>query len=132
MARIRGQGGIPYLPHPYAAGKGGGGRMADELAVLVDVVEVFNARLHPGSLNAPARELADRHGKLRGAGSDAHTLGELGSAYVDVPAHPNSPAAFLAALESAEVGGRTVSNMVHLASTWAKLRKRLPGAPDGR
>jgi dephospho-CoA kinase len=67
VARIRAQGGIPYLPHPYAAGKGGGGRMADELAALVDVVEVFNARLHPGRLNAPAQALAARHGKLRGS-----------------------------------------------------------------
>lgn len=131
VARIRAQGGIPYLPHPYAAGKGGGGRMADELAALVDVVEVFNARLHPGRLNAPARDLAARHHKLRGAGSDAHTVGELGGAFVDVSAHDNRPEAFLRALASAEVGGRTASNLVHLASTWAKVRKRLPGAPDG-
>jgi dephospho-CoA kinase len=131
VARIRAQGGIPYLPHPYAAGKGGGGRMADELAALVDVVEVFNARLHPGRLNAPAEELAARHGRLRGAGSDAHTLGELGGAFVDVPAHPNRPDALLSALAFAAVGGRTSSSLVHLASTWAKVRKRLPGAPDG-
>ncbi|MCG6987503.1 MAG: dephospho-CoA kinase [Gemmatimonadetes bacterium] len=131
VARIRAQGGIPYLPHPYAAGKGGGGRMADELAALVDVVEVFNARLHPGRLNAPAEALAARHGKLRGAGSDAHTLGELGGAFVDVPVHPNRPDALLSALPLAAVGGRTASSLVHLASTWAKVRKRLPGAPDG-
>jgi dephospho-CoA kinase len=127
VARIRAQGGVPYLPHPYAAGKGGGGRMADELAALVDVVEVFNARLHPGRLNAPAVELAKRHGKLRGAGSDAHTLHELGGAFVELPAHANRPEAFLRALASAEVGGRTASNLVHLASTWAKIRKHLPG-----
>lgn len=131
VALIRAQGGIPYLPHPYAAGKGGGGRMADALAELVDVVEVFNARLHPGRLNAPAEELARRHGRLRSAGSDAHTLGELGGAFVDVPAHANTPGALLEALASAEVGGRTASNLVHLASTWAKVRKRLPGARRG-
>jgi dephospho-CoA kinase len=131
VARIRAQGGIPYLPHPYAAGKGGGGRMADELAALVDVVEVFNARLHPGRLNSSAEELATRHGRLRGAGSDAHTLGELGGAFVDVPVHPNRPDALLGALAFATVGGRTASSLVHLASTWAKVRKRLPGAPDG-
>jgi dephospho-CoA kinase len=131
ISLIREQGGIPYLPHPYAAGKGGGGRMAEELAALVDVVEVFNARLHPGRLNAPAEDLARRHGRLRGAGSDAHTLGELGGAFVDVEDHPNRPDALLRALASAEVGGRTASNLVHLASTWAKLRKRLPGAATG-
>lgn len=128
IQRIRDQGGIPYLPHPYAGGKGGGGKYAEELAPLVDVVEVFNARLHPGRLNAPAEDLARRHGKLRGAGSDAHTLGELGGAWLEVPRHANEPAALLEALASARTGGKTSSNLVHLASTWAKVRKKLPGA----
>jgi dephospho-CoA kinase len=126
--RIREQGGIPYLPHPYAGGKGGGGRLADELAPRVDVVEVFNARLHPGRLNAPAEDLARRHGRLRGAGSDAHTLRELGGASVTAPRHANKPEALLRALRSGRVEGRTASHLVHLASTWAKLRKRLPGS----
>lgn len=128
IERIREQGGIPYLPHPYAGGKGGGGKLADALAPLVDIVEVFNARVHPGRLNAPAEELAARHGKLRGAGSDAHTLHELGGASVTVPVHANEPGAFLEAMTSAVVDGRTSSNLVHLASTWAKVRKKLPGA----
>jgi dephospho-CoA kinase len=127
IERVRAQGGIPYLPHPYAAGKGGGGRFAEELAPLVDVVEVFNARLHPGRLNALAEELARRHGRLRSAGSDAHTLRELGGARVSVPAHPNRPGALLRALAHGQVGGHTASNLVHLASTWAKVRRRLPG-----
>ncbi len=132
VERIREQGGVPYLPHPYAGGKGGGGRYAEELAPLMDVVEVFNARLHPGRLNAPALDLAERHGSLHGAGSDAHTLGELGGAWVEVLPHANEPADFLRAMSSAHVHGRTASNLVHLASTWAKLRKRLPGGSYSR
>jgi dephospho-CoA kinase len=127
VERIRDQGGIAYLPHPYAAGKGGRGRYADELRALVDVVEVFNGRLHPGRLNLPAEELASRHGCLRGAGSDAHTLFEIGSVSVQVPSHPNRPEALLRALASGRIEGRTNSSLVHLASTWAKVRKRLPG-----
>jgi len=91
-------------------------------------VEVFNARLHPGRLNAPAGALAQRHGRLRGAGSDAHTLGEVGGARVVVPVHANRAEALLRALAGGEPSGTTSSNLVHLASTWAKLRKRLPGA----
>jgi dephospho-CoA kinase len=127
--RIRAQGGIPYLPHPYARGKGGSGRWAEELAPLVDVVEVFNARLHPGRLNAPAAELARRHDKLVGAGSDAHTLGEVAGAWVEVPAHTNTAAGLRGALTHARAEGRTASNLVHLASTWAKVRRRLFGRP---
>ena len=123
---VREQGGVSYLPHPYARGKGGGGRFAEALAPLVDVVEVFNARLHPGRLNAPAADLAERHDRLRGAGSDAHTLAEVAGAWVELPRHPNEPAALLEALRSGRVHGVTAPNRVHLASTWAKVRKRLP------
>ncbi len=128
IERIRDQGGIPYLPHPYAGGKGGGGRMADTLAPLCDVVEVFNARLHKPRQNELAEELAGRHGRLRGVGSDAHTLGELGRAFVQLPAHPNRPEALLAALDGGLTVGNASSHLVHLASTWAKVRKKLPGA----
>ncbi len=123
---VREQGGIVYLPHAYASGKGGSGRYAEELAPLVDVVEVFNARLHPGRLNEPAEELAVRWGKARGAGSDAHTVGEVAGGFVEVPDHPNEPAALLEALAGARVRGVTTPWSVHLASTWAKVRKRLP------
>jgi dephospho-CoA kinase len=124
--RIKEQGGIAYLPHPYAGGKGGGGRLAEELAPLCDVVEVFNARLHAPRLNRLAEELAVRHGKLKGAGSDAHTLGELGNAFVETRPHANRPEALLAALTRARLGGSTAPRAVHLASTWAKVRKSLP------
>lgn len=128
IARIREQGGIAYLPHPYAGGKGGGGRLADELAPLCDVIEGFNARLHTPSLNARAEELASRYGKLVGAGSDAHTVEEVGNAFVELPAHSNRADALLRALAGpARWGGTAASRWVHLASTWAKARKKLPG-----
>lgn len=127
--RVKDQGGLVYLPHPYARGKGGSGRYAEELAPLVDIVEVFNARLHPGHLNGPGEDLADRWSKLRGAGSDAHMLGEVAGAWVEVEEHPNEPLALLAALEHAQVRGVTTPWVVHLASTWAKVRKVLPRAP---
>lgn len=131
IERIRGQGGIPYLPHPYAGGKGGGGKYAELLGPLCDVIEVHNARLHGARDNERADELAARLGKLRGAGSDAHSIGELGNAFVTLPQHPNTPEALLGALRSAECGGREASRLVHLHSTWAKVAKKLPGARRG-
>jgi hypothetical protein len=129
IARIHGQGGIAYLPHPYAPGKGGGGRRADELASLCDVVEVFNARLHDPSLNRHAEVLAAKHGKPGGAGSDAHTVGEIGNAFVELAPHANRPDALLGALSGpSRVGGTSASRLVHLASTWAKVRKKVAGA----
>ena len=128
--RVRDQGGLVYLPHPYARGKGGSGRYAEELAPMVDIIEVFNARLHPGNLNHPGEELAARWSKPRGAGSDAHMLGEVAGAWVEVDQHPNEPAALLAVLEHAHIRGVTTPWVAHLASTWAKVRKRFPGAPN--
>jgi dephospho-CoA kinase len=129
IERIRAQGGIPYLPHPYAGGKGGGGKHAERLGSLCDVVEIFNARLHDRSMNDRARELADRLGKLRSAGSDAHTVGEVGNAFVRVPRHENRADALRAALAHSAIGGEEAPRRVHLASTWAKVRKKLPRTP---
>ncbi|MFW6199014.1 MAG: PHP-associated domain-containing protein [Gemmatimonadota bacterium] len=126
--RIREQGGIVYLPHPFAPGKGGSGELAESLVGLLDVVEVFNSRLHRATLNQRAGEFARRHGLPGGGGSDAHSPGEVGRAFVDVPDHPNEPQALLEALGSARIHGRESPRWVHLHSTWAKARKRLPGA----
>jgi len=130
--RVHDQGGVVYLPHPYAAGKGGNGRHAEALTPHVDVVEVFNGRLHEPRQNELAEELAERHGRLRGAGSDAHTLGEVAKSWVELPVHPNEPAALMEALALGRVHGTTAGRWVHLASGWAKVRQRLPGAPRPR
>ncbi len=125
--RIRAQGGLVYLPHPYAPGKGGSGRLAEELVPHLDVVESFNARLRGGDRNRAARELAERHGLLQGAGSDAHTLGEVGSTWVELPEHPNGPEGLRRALASATIHGEEAGLHVFVGSNWAKLRRKLPG-----
>ena len=124
-ARVREQGGLVYLPHPYARGKGGSGRHAEELAGHSDIIEVFNARLHDGRLNQAAADLADRWNLPGGCGSDAHTVWEVGRARVELPAHPNRPDAFLEALHSARAFGITAPRAVHLASTFAKVARRV-------
>ncbi len=129
IEEIRAQGGIPYLPHPFARGKGGGGRFVEELAPLVDVIEVFNARLHPGHLNELAAPVARRFGRLESVGSDAHTVREIGRARLQLPRHDNDAESLRRALTRGSWTGKLSSNLVHLASTWAKIRKQLPGAP---
>lgn len=130
--RIRAQGGIVYLPHPFARGKGGSGRLTEVLAPFVDVVEVFNGRLRPAGLNRKAEGFARAHGIPRGAGSDAHTLRELAGCWVEVPSHPNEPGALLEALAHGRIHGRTAPAWVHLGSVWAKARKVLPRPPRWR
>ncbi len=125
--RIRDQGGIVYLPHPYARGKGGRGEHVERLVPHLDVIEVHNGRLRPPGLNGLAERVAERSGLLRGVGSDAHTLGEVGRSWVELPWHANEPGALLAALaKSASTRRETSHPVVHVASTWAKVRKRIP------
>ena len=120
---IHAQGGIVYMPHPYASGKGGDGALLAELRDLIDAVEVFNARLHKPEQNERAADWARRHEKPGGAGSDAHTLAEVGRAYVEVPIFDDAPAAFLNALRSGKIHGETTPRIAHVASTYAKVHK---------
>lgn len=122
--QIREQGGIVYLPHPFAPGKGGGGRILEHVADLVEIVEGFNARLHDAALNQRAVEWAHARGLPLGAGSDAHTLAEVGRAFVELPVCDLNANAFRSAIRSATIHGRESSRLVHLASTYAKVHKR--------
>ncbi len=119
---IHEQGGLVYMPHPFAAGKGGGGKILEVIGHAVDAVEIFNARIHRPELNELARRWAAERDIPGGAGSDAHTLREIGRGVIEVPAFADSDSAgFLTALRQGQVVGRTSSRWVHLASTWAKI-----------
>ncbi len=118
---IREQGGLVYVPHPFAGGKGGGGRVLEEIQDLVHVVEGFNARIHRQALNRRAEEWGQERDLPMGAGSDAHTLGEIGNGFVQVPPFDNDAPSFLQALRQGTTHGREASRLVHLASTFAKL-----------
>lgn len=120
--RIHAQGGIVYVPHPFATGKGGGGSILPAIEELIDVLEGFNARLHDPALNTRAVDWARSRGIPVGAGSDAHTLREVGRAWAEVRAF-TGPREFLAALRSGTIHGSPSSRLVHVASTWAKVHK---------
>jgi hypothetical protein len=126
---IREQGGIVYVPHPFAAGKGGGGRILEQIADQVEIVEGFNARLHDDALNQRALEWARARDLPVGAGSDAHTLAEVGRAFVELPRCDLNAGAFRAAIRSARIHGRVSSRLVHLASTYAKVHKQIFRGP---
>jgi predicted metal-dependent phosphoesterase TrpH len=122
--QIREQGGVVYVPHPFAGGKGGGGRILPLIEDLVDAVEAFNARIHQPALNDRAAAWAAERGLAAGAGSDAHTLAEIGRGWVELPEFDLTPAGLLQALRRGRVHGVLSSRVVHLASTWAKVRKQ--------
>jgi predicted metal-dependent phosphoesterase TrpH len=126
---IRRQGGVVYVPHPFDRVRRSVIKRdaLERIAASVDAVEVLNARIHVAAQNAEAVRFADERGLLKGAGSDAHIVYEVGRAGVEMPDFADA-ASFTAALEDATVFGRSSHPIVHVASTFHKYRKRyLPG-----
>jgi hypothetical protein len=106
VARIRAQGGLVYVPHPFDRGRSSLGAVLPRLCEQgdVDVVEVFNAKIADQALNDLAAALAAAYGLPGGAGSDAHDQDGVGAAYLEMPAF-DGPEAFLAALPQARITG---------------------------
>ena len=108
--RIREQGGLVYVPHPFDPMRR---NLAEPALValtadgLVDAIEVFNAKTSLRHLNDRAAAFAADHDLAAGAGSDAHVPDALGAAYVEMPDF-DGPADFLAKLRGGPVVGHHV------------------------
>lgn len=74
--RIKEQGGIVYIPHPFDPFKINRLKKASlmEILDLVDIIEVFNAKVVFPVFYSVASRFAKRYGKLGAAGSDSHYL----------------------------------------------------------
>ena len=128
VRRIKEQGGLVSVPHPFDRLRR---KSLSEEALLrivdqVDIIETFNARISFPSDNERARRFAQKHALLAAAVSDAHTPGELGSSYVEIPDF-DGPERFLDSLKEAKLVGRAASPMVHVLSYWARLRRNVLG-----
>ena len=127
IQRLREQGAVISIPHPLDALRSSAMRLANVLSIIADVdaLEVLNGRCVYPQDNDAAVELARQHNKLITAGSDAHTTFEIGHCYLSMPPFEDSAASFLAALAQAQAQGQVSPFWPHLASTYAKWRKRL-------
>jgi predicted metal-dependent phosphoesterase TrpH len=117
IARIREQGGLVYLPHPFDPGRSTlKPAISDRLCAdgIADIVEVFNAKNDDQEFNRRAADLAARYDLPGGAGSDAHDPEGIGAAYLEMPDF-DGPAEFLAALANAEVRGEYRPHAVRYA-----------------
>ena len=126
IARIRSQGGLVGIPHPFGRSpwQNSNKLLSEKILSQVDIIEVFNSRSpFPGS-STKAWRLVKEHGLAASAGSDAHTAGEIGRAYVEMPEF-NGPDDFLSCLSQGRIFGQRSNPLVHFASTWAKIRKRI-------
>jgi predicted metal-dependent phosphoesterase TrpH len=128
ISRIRSQGGLVAIPHPFGRSLPWAANALTSAEVLsqVDIIETFNSRTPFSSSIAKAQELAKEQRKVASAGSDAHTLGEIGRAYVEMPEF-EGPDDFLKSLAQGKIFGQKSSYLAHFASTWARIRKHILG-----
>jgi predicted metal-dependent phosphoesterase TrpH len=116
VAAIREQGGLVLLPHGFDPAKRHRLRpeALERVAADVDIVEIFNARVSRRKWNVAASLWAARHGVAASAGTDAHTLKDIGTAYIETPWLPvHGPQDLLAALR--QEGSRADGDWTHPA-----------------
>jgi predicted metal-dependent phosphoesterase TrpH len=132
VRRIKDQGGLVCIPHPFDRFRAEHLAEAALMRILpqVDIIEALNARTTLRGDNEQAARFAREHGLAISAGSDAHWPRELGRACVEM-ADFEGPREFLQALAEGRIVGRVSSPLVHLWSRWAWLRRRLGWRPKG-
>jgi predicted metal-dependent phosphoesterase TrpH len=126
IKRIRQQGGLVCIPHPFDRYRSSAMQSAtlERIAGLIDIVEVFNARSIPAqNLSLPGK-FAKTHTLLKGAGSDSHSATEIGRAFVTIPDF-NGPTEFLKAMVQAQIHGRRPNPNIYLRSVLRRIRKKL-------
>jgi len=126
IQRLRAQGAVISVPHPFDQSRGPQWTYDQLMAILplVDAIETFNARCLTNQPNEMAAAFARDHGLLETVGSDAHTLKEVGRASLNMPPFTDA-ASFLDALRFAQRHTRLSSWFVHLCSRYAALYQRI-------
>ncbi len=130
IERLRSQGAVISVPHPFDTTRGPQWTREQLLAIipLVDAIETFNARCMTNQPNKQAAAFARKHNLLETVGSDAHTLKEVGRASLTMHPFTEAPG-FLESLKTARLHTRKSSWFVHLFSRYAAFYKQLITEP---
>jgi predicted metal-dependent phosphoesterase TrpH len=126
VRQIREQGGVVNIPHPFETIRGSAlkDRFIDEIAADIDLMEVLNSRSPFPANSNKARAFAEKHGIPGGAGSDAHSIYEIGNAYMEMPDFDTKDG-FLKAVAQGKIQCKRSGMFVHFYSAWAKMKSRL-------
>ncbi len=123
IARIRDQGGLVSVPHPFSRNR----RFHLRRSVLervwkdIDCIEVFNAREAFTQDNVRAAAFAREKGLPGAVGSDAHRASEIGRAWVEVEEFAGRED-FIAALREGSVIGKLTGNYIHVLTRFDVIR----------
>ena len=129
VQRIKEQGGLVSVPHPFDHFRRSviKRQALQDILPYVDIVEAFNARNTLQGDNLKALELALEHDILTSAVSDSHTMVEVGRTYVEIPDFDGTSYGLREALAQGNLVRRPITPLIHLLTTFTKIRKRLVG-----
>ena len=117
ITRLKAQSAFIAVPHVFDRRRHGWHiNDLEEILPHVDALEVFNARCLSARINRLGRDFAEQRGIPMMAGSDAHSLVELGLASVWLPSF-DSAAELREALKSARIQGRLLSPFEHFRAS---------------
>ncbi len=125
MTRIKEQGGLVCIPHPFDYIKLHRLSSADLLRLRdsIDLIEGINGKPRFGGANDKAMRFAAEHSFLMSGGSDAHSAAHLGRVYTEMPDF-DGPAGFLASLQEATLHGERYGTWSGQIGRWkARLRR---------
>jgi predicted metal-dependent phosphoesterase TrpH len=124
IQRLRAQGAFISVSHPFDTWRNGAWKLEElqEIAPLVDAVEIMNARCASVIENQRAAQFAREHHLPGTAGSDAHAAFELGKAHLSLPQFSGADELRMV-IPQAQVRGGLSPFWVHFASFYARWRK---------
>ncbi|MHB8895600.1 MAG: PHP domain-containing protein [Candidatus Geothermincolia bacterium] len=126
MDRIRAQGGLVYVPHPFDLLKFKRLKAADlsALSDKIDIIEAFNGKPRLPVANVLARRFLARNDFRNAAGSDSHEPTHLGAACVEMEDF-DGPSDLLEKLDGGKINGKLYSPF---ASAYTRFKMRRAGA----
>ena len=117
IERLKKQGAFIVVPHVFDRRRHGWSKEdLEQILPFVDALEVFNARCLNPRTNQLGRAFAEERGFSMTAGSDAHSLVELGLASVWLPAF-NDPQELCESLKHSRIEGRLLSPLDHFKAS---------------
>ena len=126
IQQIQNQDGLVCIPHPghlFRSSSYNINRLMD-IQDKIDIIEVYNGHSYFPSSNNRAKQIATQLNKVPSAGSDAHTLKEIGGVCIEM-AEFSTKEEFLVSLSHGKIIGHLANPFVHLFNTKNKIIKQL-------
>lgn len=122
MKRIRGQGGLVYIPHPFdlLKFKRLNTHELEKLAEYIDIIEVFNGKPRVVIANLLARRFMRTHDFAQAAGSDSHEPTHIGAGRVIMDDF-KGPEEMMESLRNGRIKGKLYRPYF---AAWTRMRYR--------